>query len=96
MRTGHAARAKTLLPRISFAHAMSARRQLLFGLTNLPLLIIIGSFLDGTWRMAAPARGLAQHYGYWTILATSLVIVLLACLALQKFIMAVQKTRGRW
>jgi hypothetical protein len=92
MRTGHAARANTILSRISFAHAVSARRLLLFGLTNLPLLIIIGSFLDGTWRMAAPARGLAQHYGYWTIFATSPIIILLVCFALQKFITAVQKT----
>jgi hypothetical protein len=92
MRNGRVPWIASFATGISFAHSPRAYRLLLFFLVNLPLVIVIGSFVDGTWMMPGPAKGLAQHFGYWTIFATSPLIVFLSCFLFQKFTTVVQKT----
>lgn len=55
-----------------------------------PIIIGIGTRLDGTWTMQFPGKGFSQHYGFWAIFITTPVILLLTSWLLESFVDTLQ------
>jgi hypothetical protein len=56
-----------------------------------PLAIALACRIDGTIVMPAPGAGLAQHFGYWAIFATTPCIVLLTVCLIAMYASTIQR-----
>jgi hypothetical protein len=51
-------------------------------------LVILGSYIDGTWRMPGGAKGLLDHYGAWATIVTDPLIMISTAYAYWQFSVA--------
>jgi len=56
-----------------------------------PVLIAVGSWLDGTWVMHGADKGFSQYYGFWAIFATTPLILLLTTQLFDAFTAVVRR-----
>lgn len=55
-----------------------------------PAFIMIACWIDGTWRMQEPGKGLSQHYGYWVIFLTTPLTFILTLRLLVTFLKSIR------
>lgn len=73
-------------------HVRVSRFQLFMSMLVLyPLVIVAACWHDGTLSMAAPAKGLAQHFGFWAIFVTTPAILWLSGYLLRTFVFSVER-----
>jgi len=65
---------------------MSRRTGALLASVVLPGIVTLASWMDGTFVMPAPAKGLGQHFGYWALFVTTPVVLWLTSHLLESFI----------
>lgn len=73
------------IPLSSLFHPRRARNGWLAISLIFPVLIAAGCWIDGTFVLRNPGKGLSQHYGYWAFFVTTPVIVLLTSHLFEKF-----------
>lgn len=64
------------------------------GLVLWTLVIVTASFFDGSWTLDGNGIGLLEHYGAWTILLTSPVLLFLGFLILTRLTVAFERLRS--
>ena len=72
-----------------FSHRGKPRRDVIFGVFAFSAfqaaLVLVGSYIDGTWWMSNGGKGLSVHYGEWAILISDPLLLISASFAWYQF-----------
>lgn len=82
---------RIVIPLANYLHSGGKRAIYVVLAIIFPLLIGVGCWLDGTWRMSSADKGFTQYYGFWAIFVTTPIVLILTSFLVDNFIASIQK-----